>query len=50
MAPTAPLIGKQVHGTYRSLPLLKAMIGDYSGVILNCDQAKMYFDGKRLQW
>ena len=29
---------------------LKAMIGDYSGVILNCDRAKMYFDGKRLQW
>ena len=29
---------------------LQALIGDYSGVILNCDRAKMYFDGKRLQW
>ncbi len=29
---------------------LQKLIGDYSGVILNCDRAKMYFDGKRLQW
>lgn len=29
---------------------LQQLIGDYSGVILNCDRAKMYFDGKRLQW
>lgn len=29
---------------------LKKLIGDYSGIILNCDRAKMYFDGKRLQW
>jgi transposase len=29
---------------------LKAFIGDYQGIILNCDRAKMYFDGKRLQW
>lgn len=29
---------------------LRALIGDYSGVILNCDRAKMYFDGIRVQW
>jgi transposase len=29
---------------------LKAFVGDYQGIILNCDRAKMYFDGKRLQW
>ena len=29
---------------------LKALIGDYSGKIINCDRAKMYYDGKRLQW
>ena len=29
---------------------LRSFIGDYSGVILNCDRAKMYFDGKRVQW
>lgn len=29
---------------------LKAFIGDYQGIILNCDRAKMYFDGKQLQW
>jgi len=29
---------------------LKALVGDYQGIILNCDRAKMYFDGKRLQW
>lgn len=29
---------------------LQKLVGDYSGVILNCDRAKMYFDGKRLQW
>ena len=29
---------------------LQAFIGDYSGVILNCDRAKMYFDGKIVQW
>lgn len=26
------------------------LVGDYSGLIINCDRAKMYFDGKRLQW
>lgn len=25
------------------------LVGDYSGIILNCDRAKMYFDGKQLQ-
>ena len=29
---------------------LKKLVGDYSGVVINCDRAKMYFDGKRLQW
>ena len=29
---------------------LVSLIGDYSGIILNCDRAKMYLDGKRLQW
>ena len=29
---------------------LKKLVGDYSGVILNCDRAKMYLDGTRLQW
>lgn len=34
----------------RSRESLIALIGDYSGTILNCDRAKMYLDGKRLQW
>ncbi len=29
---------------------LEALVGDYHGTILNCDRAKMYLDGKRLQW
>jgi len=29
---------------------LKALVGDYWDIILNCDRAKMYFDCKRLQW
>ena len=29
---------------------LVKLVGDYHGVILNCDRAKMYLDGKRLQW
>jgi transposase len=29
---------------------LKSLVGDYSGIILNCDRAKMYLDGKVLQW
>src|SRR6056297_584292 len=34
----------------RSRESLVALIGDYRGIILNCDRAKMYLDGKRLQW
>jgi transposase len=34
----------------RSRDSLTALIGDYSGIILNCDRAKMYLDGYRLQW
>ena len=33
----------------RSRTSLLSLAGDYSGVILNCDRAKMYLDGKRLQ-
>ncbi|MFC1758965.1 transposase [Planctomycetota bacterium] len=29
---------------------MQKLIGDYSGIIINCDRARMYFDGKRLQW
>ncbi len=29
---------------------LLSLIGGYRGIILNCDRAKMYLDGKRLQW
>lgn len=34
----------------RSRESLRALIGDYQGIILNCDRAKMYLNGKRLQW
>jgi len=34
----------------RSRESLVALIGDYSKMILNCDRAKMYLDGPRLQW
>ena len=34
----------------RKREALKALVGDYAGIIVNCDRAKMYFDGKRLQW
>lgn len=34
----------------RSRESLVALIGDYQGILLNCDRAKMYLDGKRLQW
>jgi len=34
----------------RSRESLVALIGNYQGIILNCDRAKMYLDGKRLQW
>jgi len=29
---------------------LKALVGNYRGIILNCDRAKMYYDGEKLQW
>jgi len=34
----------------RSRKSLLALIGNYQGIILNCDRAKMYLDGKQLQW
>jgi transposase len=34
----------------RKRAALQALVGDYSGIIINCDRAKMYFNGKRLQW
>lgn len=34
----------------RSRESLVALIGDYQGIIINCDRAKMYLDGRRLQW
>lgn len=34
----------------RSRESLVALIGDYQGIIINCDRAKMYLDGQRLQW
>ncbi len=34
----------------RSRESLVSLVGDYKGIILNCDRAKMYLDGKRLQW
>lgn len=34
----------------RKRDALKALVGNYSGIIINCDRAKMYFDGKSLQW
>ncbi len=34
----------------RKRDALVKLIGDYSGIIINCDRAKMYFDGDRLQW
>jgi len=46
----APLFA--VFGIFgdRSRRSLVALIGNYQGIILNCDRAKMYLDGKRLQW
>ncbi len=29
---------------------LLSLVGDYQGIVLNCDRAKMYLDGKKLQW
>lgn len=34
----------------RKRDALKALVGNYSGIIINCDRAKMYFDCKQLQW
>ena len=34
----------------RSRESLVSLVGDYSGIIVNCDRAKRYLDGKRLQW
>ena len=34
----------------RSRESLGSLVGNYQGIILNCDRAKMYLDGKRLQW
>jgi hypothetical protein len=28
---------------------LKALVGNYSGIIINCDRAKMFLDRKTLQ-
>lgn len=46
----APLI--TVFGIFsnRSRASLVSLFGNYQGIILNCDRAKMYLDGKRLQW
>jgi transposase len=46
----APLFA--VFGIFgnRSRESLASLVGDYQGIILNCDRAKMYLDGKRLQW
>jgi len=34
----------------RKRAALQALVGNYTGIIINCDRAKMYFNGKRLQW
>jgi transposase len=46
----APLFA--VFGIFpnRSRDSLVSLVGDYKGIILNCDRAKMYLDGRRLQW
>lgn len=46
----APLM--TVFGIFanRSRESLASLVGNYQGIILNCDRAKMYLDGKRLQW
>ena len=46
----APLFA--VFGIFltRKRAALQALVGNYSGIIINCDRAKMYFNGKRLQW
>jgi transposase len=46
----APLFA--VFGIFanRSRESLVSLVGNYQGIILNCDRAKMYLNGKRLQW
>jgi transposase len=46
----APLFA--VFGIFatRKRESLVSLVGDYQGIILNCDRAKMYLDGKKLQW
>jgi transposase len=46
----APLFA--VFGIFanRKRESLVTLVGDYRGIILNCDRAKMYLDGDRLQW
>jgi len=41
-----------LFGIFRSSKraALQVLIGNYSGIIINCDRAKMYFHGQRLQW
>jgi transposase len=34
----------------RKRAALQALVGNYSGIIINCDRAKMYLNGTRLQW
>ena len=46
----APLFTVFAISLNRKRESLKAFLGNYSGTIINCDRAKMYFDGKALQW
>jgi transposase len=46
----APMFTVFVIFGNRSRKSLVSLVGDYSGIILNCDRAKMYLNGKRLQW
>jgi transposase len=34
----------------RSRESLVSLVGNYQDIIVNCDRAKMYLDGKQLQW
>lgn len=47
VAPTFAVFG--IFGN-RSRESLVSLVGDYSKIILNCDRAKMYLDGRKLQW
>ncbi len=46
----APLFAVFAICADRSRESLASLVGNYQGIILNCDRAKMYLDGKRLQW